>query len=111
MTNPDEFLKIFKQELNTNEKTNIEILDTKKYTNVRGQSTILIKTIYPSNQTESFSDFASSSSSSSSNEITYILFYEDETGYKITYSLPPDIAYKYQDDVFSIVSQIRDNKM
>jgi hypothetical protein len=87
-------------------------LDTKKYTNVRGQSTILIKTIYPSNQTESFSDFASSSSSSSSsNEITYILFYEDETGYKITYSLPPDIAYKYQDDVFSIVSQIRDNKM
>jgi hypothetical protein len=71
----------------------------------------LIKTIYPSNQTESFSDFASSSSSSSSNEITYILFYEDETGYKITYSLPPDIAYKYQDDVFSIVSQIRDNKM
>jgi hypothetical protein len=101
MTNPDEFLKIFKQELNTNEKTNIEILDTKKYTNVRGQSTILIKTIY----------FASSSSSSSSNEITYILFYEDETGYKITYSLPPDIAYKYQDDVFSIVSQIRDNKM
>ena len=110
MTNPDEFLKIFKQELNTNEKTNIEILDTKKYTNVRGQSTILIKTIYPSNQTESFSDFASSSSSSSSNEITYILFYEDETGYKITYSLPPDIAYKYQDDVLSIVSQIRDNK-
>src|SRR5215203_2416436 len=111
MTNPDEFLKIFKKELNTNEKTNIEILDTTKYTNVRGQSTILIKTTYPSNQTESFSDFASSSSSSSSNEITYILFYEDETGYKITYSLPPDIAYKYQDDVFSIVSQIRDNKM
>jgi|GEM_PF-1146902 len=112
MTNPDEFLKIFKKELNTNEKTNIEILDTTKYTNVRGQSTILIKTIYPSNQTESFSEFASSSSSSSSsNEITYILFYEDETGYKITYSLPPDIAYKYQDDVFSIVSQIRDNKM
>jgi hypothetical protein len=109
MTNPDEFLKIFKKELNTNEKTNIEILDTTKYTNVRGQLTILIKTIYPSNQTESFSDFASSSSSS--NEITYILFYEDETGYKITYSLPPDIAYKYQDDVFSIVSQIRDNKM
>jgi hypothetical protein len=112
MTNPDEFLKIFKKELNTNEKTNIEILDTTKYTNVRGQSTILIKTTYPSNQTESFSEFASSSSSSSSsNEITYILFYEDETGYKITYSLPPDIAYKYQDDVFSIVSQIRDNKM
>ena len=110
MTNPDEFLKIFKKELNTNEKTNIEILDTTKYTNVRGQSTLLIKTIYPSNQTESFSEFASSSSSSS-NEITYILFYEDETGYKITYSLPPDIAYKYQDDVFSIVSQIRDNKM
>jgi hypothetical protein len=110
MTNPDEFLKIFKKELNTNEKTNIEILDTTKYTNVRGQSTILIKTTYPSNQTESFSEFASSSSSSS-NEITYILFYEDETGYKITYSLPPDIAYKYQDDVFSIVSQIRDNKM
>jgi hypothetical protein len=110
ITNPDEFLKIFKKELNTNEKTNIEILDTKKYTNVRGQSTIWIKTIYSSNQTESFSDFASSSSSSS-NEITYILFYEDETGYKITYSLPPDIAYKYQDNVFSIVSQIRDNKM
>lgn len=109
MTNPDEFLKIFKKELNTNEKANIEILDIKKYTSVRGQSTILIKTIYTPIQTESLSDFASSSSSS--NEITYILFYEDETGYKITYSLPPNIAYKYQDDVFSIVSQIRDNKM
>ena len=108
MTNPDEFLNIIKKELNTNEKANIEILDIKKYTNVRGQPTILIKTIYTPIQTESLSDFASSSSS---NEVTYILFYEDKTGYKITYSLPPDIAYKYQDDVFSIVSQIRDNKM
>jgi hypothetical protein len=71
----------------------------------------LIKTIYTPIQTESLSDFASSSSSSSSNEVTYILFYEDKTGYKITYSLPTDIAYKYQDDVLSIVSQIRDNKM
>ena len=40
-----------------------------------------------------------------------IYTYEDGTGYKIIYSFPPDIAYKYQDDVFSIVSQIRDNKM
>lgn len=108
MTNPDEFLEIFKKELNTTKKANIEVLDIKKYTNVRGQPTILIKTIYTSIQTESLSDFASSSSS---NEVTYILFYEDKTGYKITYSLPTDIAYKYQDDVFSIVSQIRDNKM
>jgi hypothetical protein len=110
MTNPDEFLETFKKGLNTKEKANTEILDIKKYTNVRAQSTLLIKTIYTSIQTESLSDFASSSSSSS-NEITYILFYEDETGYKITYSLPPDIAYKYQDNVISIVSQIRDNKM
>jgi hypothetical protein len=109
MTNPDEFLETFKKGLNTKEKANIEILDIKKYSNVRAQSTILIKTIYTSIQTESLSDFALSSSSS--NEITYILFYEDDTGYKITYSLPPDIAYKYQDDVISIVSQIRDNKM
>ena len=109
MTSPDEFLKLFKKELNTNEKANIEILDIKKYTNVRGQSTILMKTIYTPIQTESLSDFASSSSSS--NVVTYILFYEDKTGYKIAYSLPPDIAYKYQDDVLSIVSQIRDNKM
>ena len=108
MTHPDKFLEIFKKELNTNKKANIEVLDIKKYTNVRGQPTILIKTIYTPIQTESLSDFASPSSS---NEITYILFYEDETGYKITYSLPPDIAYKYQDDVISIVSQIRDNKM
>jgi hypothetical protein len=108
MTNPDEFLETFKKGLNTKEKANIEILDIKKYSNVRAQSTILIKTIYTSIQTESLSDFASSSSS---HEITYILFYEDDTGYKITYSLPPDIAYKYQDDVISIVSQIRDNKM
>ncbi|HEY6587731.1 MAG TPA: hypothetical protein VIY98_05510 [Nitrososphaeraceae archaeon] len=107
MTNPDEFLEIFKKELNTTKKANIEVLDIKKYTNVRGQPTILIKTIYTPIQTESVSDFASSSS----NEVTYILFYEDKTGYKITYSLPTDIAYKYQDDVFSIVSQIRDNKM
>jgi len=110
MTNPDEFLESFKKELNTNKKANIEVLDIKKYTNVRGQPTILIKTIYTPIQTESLSDFASSSSSSS-NEVTYILFYEDKTGYKITYSLPTDIAYKYQDDVLSIVSQIRDNKM
>jgi hypothetical protein len=109
MTNPDGFLETFKKGLNTKEKANTEILDIKKYTNVRAQSTLLIKTIYTSIQTESLSDFASSSSSS--NEITYILFYEDETGYKITYSLPPDIAYKYQDNVISIVSQIRDNKM
>ena len=107
MTNPDEFLEIFKKELNTTKKANIEVLDIKKYTNVRGQPTILIKTTYTPIQTESLSDFASSSS----NEVTYILFYEDKTGYKITYSLPTDIAYKYQDDVFSIVSQIRDNKM
>jgi hypothetical protein len=108
MTNPDEFLEIFKKELNTNKKANTEVLDIKKYTNVRGQPTILIKTIYTPIQTESLSDFVSSSSS---NEVTYILFYEDKTGYKITYSLPTDIAYKYQDDVLSIVSQIRDNKM
>jgi hypothetical protein len=108
MTNPDEFLDIFKKELNTNKKANTEVLDIKKYTNVRGQPTILIKTIYTPIQTESLSDFASSSSS---NEVTDILFYEDKTGYKITYSLPTDIAYKYQDDVLSIVSQIRDNKM
>ena len=107
MTNPDGFLETFKKGLHTKEKANTEILDIKKYTNVRGQPTILIKTIYTHIQTESLSDFASSSS----NEVTYILFYEDETGYKITYSLPPDIAYKYQDDVISIVSQIRDNKM
>ena len=108
MTNPDKFLEIFKKELNTNKKANIEVLDIKKYTNVRGQPTILIKTIYTPIQTGSLSDLASSSSS---NQITYILFYEDKTGYKITYSLPTDIAYKYQDDVLSIVSQIRDNKM
>ena len=30
--------------------------------------------------------------------------------YKIIYSFPLNIAYKYQDDVLSIVSQIRDNK-
>ena len=110
MTNPDEFLEVFKKELNITKKANIEVLDIKKYTNVRGQPTILIKTIYTPIQTESLSDFASSSSSSS-NQVTYILFYEDKTGYKITYSLPTDIAYKYQDDVLSIVSQIRDNKM
>ena len=108
MTNPDEFLEVFKKELNITKKANIEVLDIKKYTNVRGQPTILIKTIYTPIQTESLSDFASSSSS---NQVTYILFYEDKTGYKITYSLPTDIAYKYQDDVLSIVSQIRDNKM
>jgi hypothetical protein len=109
MTYPDKFLEIFKKELNTNKKANIEVLDIKKYINVRGQPTILIKTIYTPIQIGSLSNFASSSSSSS-NQITYLLFYEDKTGYKITYSLPTDIAYKYQDDVLSIVSQIRDNK-
>ena len=109
MTYPDKFLEIFKKEINTNKKANIEVLDIKKYINVRGQPTILIKTIYTPIQIGSLSNFASSSSSSS-NQITYLLFYEDKTGYKITYSLPTDIAYKYQDDVLSIVSQIRDNK-
>ena len=104
MTNPDEFLKTIKKTLNTNEKANIEILDIKKYNNVRGESTILIKTIHTPLLTKSERDFASLPSSP--NEITYILFYEDGTGYKITYSLPPDIAYKYQDDVFSISLQI-----
>jgi len=35
----------------------------------------------------------------------YTFFYEDWTGYKIIYSFPSNIAYKYQDDAFSIVSQ------
>jgi hypothetical protein len=110
MTNSDEFLKIIKKELNTNDKANIEILDIKKYNNIRGDSTMSIKTMHTPLLTKSERDFASLPSSSS-NEITYILFYEDGTGYKITFSFPLDIAYKYQDDVFSIVPQIRDNKM
>ena len=61
-TNPDEFLKVIKKELNTNEKATIEILSIKKYTNVRGESTLLIKTIYSPKLTESLADFASSSS-------------------------------------------------
>ena len=110
MTNSDEFLKIIKKELNTNDKANIEILDIKKYNNIRGDSTMSIKTMHTPLLTKSERDFASLPSSSP-NEITYILFYEDGTGYKITFSFPLDIAYKYQDDVFSIVPQIRDNKM
>ena len=110
MTNSDEFLKIIKKELNTNDKANIEILDIKKYNNIRGDSTMSIKTLHTPLLTKSERDFASLPSSSP-NEITYILFYEDGTGYKITFSFPLDIAYKYQDDVFSIVPQIRNNKM
>ena len=109
MINPDEFLKIIKKELNTIETANIEILDMKKYNNIRGESTMLIKTMYTPLLTKSERNFASLPPSP--NERTYILFYEDGTGYKITYSFPSDIAYKYQDDVLSIVYQIRDNKM
>jgi hypothetical protein len=109
MTNPDEFLKRIKKELNTIETANIEILDMKKYNNIRGESTMLIKAIYTPLLTKSERDFASLPLSP--NERTYILFYEDGIGYKITYSFPSDIAYKYQDDVLSIVSQIRNNKM
>ncbi len=109
MTNPDEFLKLIKKELNTIETANIEILDMKKYNNIRGESTMLIKTMYTPLLTKSERNFASLPPSP--NERTYILFYEDGTGYKITYSFPSDIAYKYQDDVLSIVYQIRDNKM
>ena len=101
MTDSDEFLKIIKKELNTNDKANIEILDIKKYKNIRGDSTMSIKTMHTPLLTKSERDFASSSP----NEITYILFYEDGTGYKITFSFPLDIAYKYQDDVLSIVSK------
>ena len=107
MTNPDEFLNIFKKELN--EKTNIEILDIKKYNNIRGESTMMIKAMYTPLLTKSERDFASLTPSP--NERTYILFYGDGTGYKITYSFPSDLAYNYQDDVLSIVSQIRNNKM
>jgi hypothetical protein len=109
ITNPDEFLKLIKKELNANETANIEILDIEKYNNIRGEATMLIKAMYTPLLTKSERDFTSLSPSP--NERTYILFYEDETGYKITYSFPSDIAYKYQDDVLSIVSQIRDNKM
>jgi hypothetical protein len=109
MTNPNEFLKIIKKELNTNETANIEILDMKKYNNIRGESTMLIKAMYTPLLTKSERDLVSLTPSP--NERTYILFYEDGTGYKITYSFPSDIAYKYQDDVLSIVSQIRDNKI
>ena len=108
MTNPDEFLKLIKKELNTNETANIEILDIEKYNNIRGESTMLIKAMYTPLLTKSERVV---SLPSLPNERTYILFYEDRTGYKITYSFPSDIAYKYQDDVLSIVSQIRDNKM
>ena len=109
MTNPDEFLKLIKKELNTNETANIDILNMKKYNNIRGESTMLIKAMYTPLQTKSERDFVSFSQPPT--ERMYILFYEDRTGYKITYSFPSDIAYKYQDDVLSIVSQIRDNKM
>jgi hypothetical protein len=109
MTNPDEFLKLIKKELKSNETANIEILDMKKYNNIRGESTMMIKAMYTPILTKSKRDFASLTLSP--NERTYILFYEDGTGYKITYSFPSDIAYNYQDDVLSIVSQIRNNKM
>lgn len=109
MTNPDEFLKLIKKELNTNEIVNIEIFDMKKYNNIKGESTMLIKAMYTPLLTKSERDF--DPFPQSPNERTYILFYEDGTGYKITYSFPSDIAYKYQDDVLSIISQIRDNKM
>ena len=109
MTNPDEFLKLIKKELKSNETANIEILDIKKYNNIRGESTMMIKAMYTPLLTKSERDF--DSLTQSPNERTYILFYEDGTGYKITYSFPSDIAYNYQDDVLSIVSQIRNNKM
>ena len=109
MTNPDEFLKLIKKELKSNETANIEILDIKKYNNIRGESTMMIKAMYTPLLTKSERDFASLTPSP--NERTYILFYEDGIGYKITYSFPSDIAYNYQDDVLSIVSQIRNNKM
>jgi hypothetical protein len=108
MTNSDQFLNTIKKELDTNTRGNIEILDMKKYNNLRGEPTILIKTVHTPLLSKSERDFASLPSSS--NKITYILFYKDRTGYKITYSFSLDIAYKYQDDVLSIVSQIRDNK-
>jgi len=81
----------------------------KKYNNIRGESTVLIKEMYTPLLRKSEID--SVSFPQSPNERMYILFYEDGTSYKITYSFPSDIAYKYQDDVLSIVSQIRDNKM
>jgi hypothetical protein len=109
MTNPDEFLKLIKKELKSNETANIEILNIKKYNNIRGESTMMIKAMYTPLLTKSERDFACLTQSP--NERTYILFYEDGTGYKITYSFPSDIAYNYQDDVLSIVSQIRNNKM
>jgi hypothetical protein len=109
MTNPDEFLKLIKKELKSNETANIEILDIKKYNNIRGESTMMIKAMYTPLLTKSERDFACLTQSP--NERTYILFYEDGTGYKITYSFSSDIAYNYQDDVLSIVSQIRNNKM
>lgn len=105
VTNPDVFLNEFKKELYINKEANIDVLNIKKYKNIRGQSTLLIKTIYTPIATGSLSDFDLTSS-----EIMHILFQEDGIGYKITYSLPLDLAYKYQNDVFSIALQIRDNK-
>ena len=105
MTNSNEFLNIIRNELNTDEKGDTEILDTKKYKNVRGDSTLLIKTLYTPKLTVSPGNFESKS-----DERTFIVFHEDEIGYKIIYSMPLGIAYKYQDDVFSIVQQIRNNK-
>ncbi|MFB5600496.1 MAG: hypothetical protein ACE5SW_09750 [Nitrososphaeraceae archaeon] len=108
ITNPDNFLKIVRNELNTDdldEKGDTEILNIKKYKNIRGDSTLLIKTIYTPKLIGLPEDV-----DSSHDERTYMFFHEDRIGYKIIYSLPLDIAYKYQDDVFSIVQQIRDNK-
>ena len=85
MTNQDEFLKMIRKELNTTETTNIEILDMKKYNNVRGESTILIKTIHTPLLTKSERDF--DSLPASPNERTYLLFYLDGTGYKIVFIL------------------------
>lgn len=107
ITNPDNFLKIVRNELNTDdidEKGDTKILNIKKYKNIRGDSTLLIKTIYTPKLIELPGDL-----DPSHEERTYMFFHEDGIGYKIIYSLPLDIAYKYQDDVFSIAQQIRDN--
>src|SRR5688500_14923952 len=74
MTNPDEFLKLIKKELNANETANIEILDIEKYNNIRGESTMLIKAMYTPLLTKSERDLASLPSLP--NERTHILFYE-----------------------------------
>ncbi|MGD1835022.1 MAG: hypothetical protein ACPKQO_04805 [Nitrososphaeraceae archaeon] len=96
MLNLDEFVKIVKNEMLTDEGADVNIKDIIEY----DKPVVVIYTDYTP---------ITKHIPSSTNEKNHMLFHRDGKGYDVSFSLPPDLVKKYIQDVLLIPSQITNN--